>query len=282
MTHYISSAAVEKYAKPPSPSVVSQVKVLHETIRDVFPGDQYLTILQGSYKNDTAVKDINDVDIVVICKKIISGTFGNPAKKSSTVVSWDSIFQNIKEFLTKAGYGVVLGDKCLKVKGSFDVDVVPAVYTENPDNDPVAIFSFRERLERKNYPRIHAQNGEDKNQGTNGQFKPMVRMFKVWSQNHFTDPKIAPSYYIESLIYNMPNELFVSDKALAFTILTRKILQTTNLKTVAGDRWITGEEWPTFGQLCSELAKTEVHLDNALKAPSEWLATQHWKNAFNE
>lgn len=74
MPHLISLQAATRYTAAPAPTTVTAVKSLHENIRALL-GDDYETVLQGSYKNDTSIPDLNDVDIVAIRKKIFSGTF---------------------------------------------------------------------------------------------------------------------------------------------------------------------------------------------------------------
>ena len=63
------------------------------------------------------------------------------------------------------------------------------------------------------FPRLHAQNGFDKNHATEGNFKRVVRMFKTLNQLvveefSFLDEGIASGYFIECFLYNVPNQLF--------------------------------------------------------------------------
>ena len=65
-----------------------------------------------------------------------------------------------------------------------------------------------------NYPKLHIKNGEDKNSTarTNGWYKPSVRMFKNARNRLIGDGKLAedlaPSYYVECLIYNATDSCF--------------------------------------------------------------------------
>ncbi|KAA3644502.1 MAG: hypothetical protein DWQ07_13855, partial [Chloroflexi bacterium] len=81
----------------------------------------------------------------------------------------------------------------------------------------IAFWSIKENKLIVNYPNSHYvfgvdKNGEDK---TNGAYKPIVRIFKNAKQSlvdHGTIAKsLAPSYFIECLLYNVPNNLFSSD-----------------------------------------------------------------------
>lgn len=63
------------------------------------------------------------------------------------------------------------------------------------------------------FPRIHAQKGFDKDQETRGNFKRFVRVFKTLhslniNEFSFASPSIASGYFIECLLYNVPNYLF--------------------------------------------------------------------------
>ena len=63
----ISKRLIDHYAAGPSPTRTSQVKRLHENIRaalEIWGNKNFDTFLQGSYRNGTAIADINDVDIV--------------------------------------------------------------------------------------------------------------------------------------------------------------------------------------------------------------------------
>jgi hypothetical protein len=65
-----------------------------------------------------------------------------------------------------------------------------------------------------NYPRLHIENGQAKNaaERTNGWYKCSVRMFKnvrnyLVEQGKIADG-LAPSYFLECLIYNAPDSCF--------------------------------------------------------------------------
>lgn len=74
MIHKIPTDLIDGYSKGPSPSTVAAAVTVHEKIRDLL-GEDYETFLQGSYRNETAISDLNDVDIVVVRKHTYSGVF---------------------------------------------------------------------------------------------------------------------------------------------------------------------------------------------------------------
>ena len=63
-----------------------------------------------------------------------------------------------------------------------------------------------------NYPKEHYDNGNNKSNITNGKFKKYVRLLKNarnYIEEHLISPSFnAPSYFLESLVYNLNNDLF--------------------------------------------------------------------------
>ena len=65
-----------------------------------------------------------------------------------------------------------------------------------------------------NYPRQHSTNCKTKHQNTEMRFKPVVRMFKnirgKLVKDRLIARDVAPSYYIEGLLYNVPDHEFTT------------------------------------------------------------------------
>ena len=62
------------------------------------------------------------------------------------------------------------------------------------------------------FPQQHHDQGQKKEEATGGRFKRTVRMFKA-ARNRLVEKKVltkddAPSYFIECLLYNVPDDLF--------------------------------------------------------------------------
>ena len=68
-----------------------------------------------------------------------------------------------------------------------------------------------------NYPKVHLKNGSIKNrqENTNGNFKPSVRVLKNMKvsmvNKGYITKELAPSYFLECLIYNSENSNFQSN-----------------------------------------------------------------------
>jgi hypothetical protein len=114
------------------------------------------------------------------------------------------------------------GNKCIKVKGGsgrLPADVVVCARYLNYKNLSVCVegMTFWTRNEHRqviNYPKIHLANGIKKHQNTTNRYKPTVRMFKnarnyLETHNHIS-PDLAPSYFLECLLYNVSDSNFSS------------------------------------------------------------------------
>ena len=77
----------------------------------------------------------------------------------------------------------------------------------------IAFWTQRENRLVVNYPQLHYDFGVQKNRDkTQGHYKPLVRIFKnaksrLVSSGILT-PNIAPSYFVECLMFNVSDELF--------------------------------------------------------------------------
>jgi hypothetical protein len=63
-----------------------------------------------------------------------------------------------------------------------------------------------------NYPKLHSARCTDKHQATHQWFKPVVRIFKNMRNRAVSDGRlaaaVAPSYFLEGMLYNVPDNLF--------------------------------------------------------------------------
>lgn len=211
---------------------------IDRTLRmDRSPAEQsegsYEVRLQGSYKNDTHTWGSSDVDIIV---KLTSAWRRDLSNLSSSEEShyhdenspadygYSEFRDDIYNWLSRKFDGVSFGSKAIAIdsdqttKLDVDVDIVPCieyrVYQSYPienDSDVVRGMSFDDRSTGEsivNYPTLHYQNGCDKHSN----YKETVRIFKnardyynehwnsIWSID-------APSYFIECLIYNIPEQI---------------------------------------------------------------------------
>jgi hypothetical protein len=191
--------------------------------------------LQGSYKNDTNIRGDSDIDVVVQ----LSSTFQPDLSQLSVLQSafvagtyspaaylWSDFRQDVLQTMREY-YGasaVAIGKNSLKLKGDsgrLPADIVPCIeyrrYFGCGPKDYITgiyFYSFATARWITNYPKRHYDNGVDKNSiiQANGWYKRAVRMFKN-SRTYLINRGIilsdlAPSYFLECLLYNVPNDLF--------------------------------------------------------------------------
>jgi len=221
-------------------------------------GRNFEIFLQGSYRNATNIYADSDVDVVVLSHEAFSR---DPSRLTGVqramedrdwallpmaTYTWSDFRRDVLASL-RAHYGaagVHEGNKAIKVDGGngrLTADVVPSIdhrlYTSYgltlavPRNHVDGItFWDRAGNQVVNFPKQHIDNGQAKNdlRRTNGNYKPTVRMFKN-ARRYLVErgnlgQGVAPSYFVECLLYNVPDALFVADQQVAM----RGILQWLN------------------------------------------------------
>ena len=121
------------------------------------------------------------------------------------------------------GIGTIAeGNKSIKVKaisGRLPADVVVCAqysrYRSLNSDDYIEGMTFWTRNENRqviNYPKLHYRNGVIKHQNTNNWYKKSIRMFKnirnYLRDNYYIHNNLIPSYFLECLLYNVPDEKF--------------------------------------------------------------------------
>lgn len=286
---YLPADFVSRYARPPSETTVSRAISIHQSVRDLLGDTDYATLLQGSYKNDTALWDMNDVDVVAVSRNLVSTHFTGTTPTSG--VPWTEIFSRIEQKLqADPRYQGKWSreDKCIRLNTGVKIDIVPAVRIGEANADPIAIYSIRASRERKNWPRGHFDAGAGKSSRTSGAFKQTVRLFKRWSRCWFSNRKIAPSYYLECLVYSQPDSTFSGNLASDFVAIARNIslmaYGSVILPRLAGEgNLLTPDEWgmTEFLQFQRTLQGAASHASAAISAYSEAQAKSSWVAAFN-
>ena len=195
--------------------------------------------LQGSYANHTNIRGDSDVDIVA---ELQSSHYYNTDRlpdyqrqaydrdHSSTDYGWDDFRQDVVRALSERfGSDVdASASRCVKVKGRssrLPADVVVALeyrvytrYVSLEDHHYISGIRFKDLSTAEwiiNFPKLHRKNGSAKNDHsrTRNNYKPTIRMFKN-ARTRLVDARtiskeIAPSYFVECLLYNVPDQLFI-------------------------------------------------------------------------
>jgi hypothetical protein len=280
----ITQQLIDRYSAGPSPTRTKAVKSLQENVRKALAAAEdsnFDTFLQGSYRNDTAIADINDVDIVALY---------DPWRSPATDADWQRLFNSIATILRNSALvfaSVTLGDKCVRLAGTPKADIVPAIGTTTfSSTDPIKIYSRGERNERPNYPRMHYANGVAKQAATKDTYKATVRLFKRWVRQY---PLLtAPSFYVECAVHSVPNAEFNTYLPLSFASVALEIIGYSRYKvirSVAGDKDILViAEWhPDYFEAFQQKLLTDAKIVmNAMTATTRAEADRLWKLAFGD
>ncbi|WP_116388827.1 nucleotidyltransferase domain-containing protein [Cupriavidus taiwanensis] len=192
--------------------------------------------LQGSYGNDTNVIKESDVDVVIRLDSIFTYDLSAlpPDQQQAFRSSHGSAtythehFRNDVLAALRARFGahVQPGSKAVVIEPFHNrrkADVLIATqhskynwYVSDlaGEHDYVLGISFHKADGTRviNYPRHHRENLVTKNQQTNEWFKHIVRIFKNAREQMIVrghiEAGVAPSYYLEGLLYNVPTNCF--------------------------------------------------------------------------
>lgn len=191
--------------------------------------------LQGSYGNDTNVYADSDVDIVLEhtgayyydvshlsaehkanCERALRG---------GVQYGYNNFKAHAEGYIKRLYNGVVPGKKAIFVPGNNgrrNADILVCqqfrrYVAYEPGNiryhEGVAFYSGGIRID--NFPKQHSANCTSKHQATNGNFKRMVRVFKnmrnTMIEKGYLANGVAPSYFIEGMLWNVPNDKFTGD-----------------------------------------------------------------------
>ena len=196
-------------------------------------GVRYVPYLQGSYRNSTNIRGDSDVDVVVEMTSVVELDTSRLSQDAAARVRnryRDSKY-GFDEFRADVGralydyYGwLAVNDapKCFKLpagNGRLGADVVPCMSLHLHTHGGVAEgMTFKPRGTMswiRNFPKLHYEAGVTKNGAfaTKGWFKPLVRVVKHM-RNRVNDERIfrlnAPSYFLEALLWNVPNEVIAA------------------------------------------------------------------------
>lgn len=272
------------------------IKQALESPRAHYQVRNFKVFLQGSYGNDTNIYSESDVDIV-ICYE---GAFFHdatdlPAPQPAAfaaafptegVYPYNDFKAHVRTAL-EAAFGSSVkpgGNKAIKVEASGarrGADVIVAFqfhryFRFNGLHDEshvtgISFFapSFLPGLKPiSNYPKQHSENCTIKHTQTGYNFKPVVRILKNIRTKLVADGMLragdAPSYFIEGLLYNVPNTAFVGNYQTIVQNVISSLLATTdksNFTTPSEQHWLIRdgfhECWPTMNaqRFISEVAR---------------------------
>jgi hypothetical protein len=242
----------------------------YQTIRNAlsaagasYAGKLYEVFLQGSYGNDTNIYAESDVDTVIRLDAIFGYYLDAlPADQQANfrritgaaAYTFAEFKQGASTRLSDAfgSQNVSFGTKTFKIKpsGSRRSSDVLACYqyryytrfVSHSDCNYVLGVTFPTSAGDwiVNYPKQHSDNCTAKHQATNGWYKPIIRIFKNMRTRMVVDRLIAggvaPSYYIEGLLYNVPNNQFGTNYGNTFCNCVNWLKQADKSKLVCANQ----------------------------------------------
>lgn len=225
----------------------AMVKDALEAATTNYVGKNYAVFLQGSYGNDTNIYAESDVDVVIRLDSIYHYDISALTPQDLALFNASSVpgtypYANFKADVTAAlqtrfgAASVKPGNRAIKIlpnanRRSADVIVATDFHRYYSASGILAglggpqfvsgiCFFTNDGKRIVNYPKQHSANCTAKQQATNGWFKPMVRIFKNMRGKLIANGAIsadaAPSYFIENMLFNVPNEKFGASYSATF------------------------------------------------------------------
>lgn len=269
------------------------VKRALETKDSKYADKSFDVFLQGSYGNDTNIYAESDVDVVIRTDSIYyyDTSALNPQELQSFRSSFTPATYTYADFKSQVvqaaqkNFGqkdVNPGEKAIKIKAngsrrSSDVVVTTEFrryYSGGQGLQYVPGICFFTSAGRQisNYPKQHSANLTTKHQATYQWFKPMVRILKNMRSRLIDNGALAagsaPSYFIEGLLYNVPNDKFGKSYGDSFVGAFNWILAADRTKfvTPSGQHYLSRDGAPE----CWQCANCNSFINQVIKLWNEW------------
>lgn len=231
-------ADFREWSKPPTATeeqrCTSAESVVRNAIRSYPPfATRNIEVFpQGSYRNGTNVRANSDVDICVRCMDVCFFDLPSGYSKFDVgLVDADYTYAEFKNDVEQAltrylgAAAVSRGNKAFDLHANtyrVDADVVATFEHRryHVQNGRYTYLSGTELLPDDgariiNWPHQNYENCTSKNKATGTRFKKLVRVLKCLRDEMVKEDnsaaKMIPSYLIECLVWNVPNEAFLDD-----------------------------------------------------------------------
>jgi hypothetical protein len=252
---------------------------IRENLRDKsapFPQKDTNIFLQGSYRNDTNVFGDSDVDIVMCHTGAYYRDLSrlpaadrqlyDSASQGSVQYGYSDFKRDVTSFVRELYDNVRVGNKALYVPGNANrrnTDVLVSAefrryhefrsFNDQRYDEGVSFFLPAGTM-IENFPKQHSENCTAKHQATSSWFKPTVRIFKNMRNTLISKGLLhegtAPSYFIEGMLFNVPNEKFGGSFQQTWVNCFDNIVTTDQSKLVcaSGMHWLVRNDshnsWP--------------------------------------
>lgn len=244
-----------------SSSTYNSIKAVLEAKGTPYSAKNYKVFLQGSYGNDTNIYSESDVDIVIKLSDCFQHDLTQlPTEQQDAFKDAHSdatyTHVNFKEAVLNVlseryGSDVDAGEKAIALAANGSrrkADVIAAINyrryhkflsTSDQSYDEGICFYTASGTQIANYPKQHSDNLTEKHQDTSKWFKPMARILKNFRSRLITEGMlesgVAPSYYLEGLLYNVPSDQFGTSYEDTFVKAINWILEADRAKFVCAN-----------------------------------------------
>lgn len=223
---------LNNFRYPPSYTEETKLSNAESQIRDALKESiplrtkNYKVFGQGSYANDTNVKNNSNVDINVrlddtVFVDLPEGKTFNDLGYSDTTYHYSDFRKDVLDALTSYFGDKYIRDnnKCITVlpnSSRVEIDVVPTCKYVRYDSltnivEGVKFFA-KDFTMVQNFPLQHIENGKVKNSNTQKRFKRLTRIYRR-IRYKMIDDGIAvsdniTSFLLECLVWNVPDKIF--------------------------------------------------------------------------
>lgn len=278
-----------------SSNTYNTIKNILEASDTPYASKNFKVFLQGSYGNDTNIYAESDVDIVIRLDNCFHSDLDSlsedeksaykQAFSTATYTHADFKRDVLSVLHEQYGSAVKVGDKAIAIDASNSrrkSDVIVATQfrryfkfkSQSDSNHIEGICFFNADGERvANYPKQHSANLTTKHQASTNWLKPMARVFKNMRSRMVDEglimAGIAPSYYIESLLYNVPSEKLTS----SYQDCLVNTLNWYRQEATKGDLVCANEQYYLLRDgydTCWTLGNCDTFIDAAVRLWNEW------------
>lgn len=249
--------------------------------------------LQGSYRRQTAIYTINDIDIVALCH--LKPSFGLTVWTNEQRWRRDELFETIaaplradRRYSDKVRYDSA--SMCIKVDLGIKVEILPVVFGSwfsDVESEPFLLYRPKTGRWENGYARLHQQHLTDKNAQakTGGNFIPAIKVLKHIRSHHGL---YAVSFHLECLLHSLPDRLFRGNAATYTAAILHAIASESaetwyhwkGVKTPCRERSLfsTNEwSWESWKAFHDQVVIFDLLAQAACRAPDKALAIQIWQ-----
>lgn len=208
-----------------------RIRAAHAKLREIVGSDDplsevlYGVFLQGSFKNNTAIRPVKgefDVDVVLAMDATDPESGWWRSKRDpEDVLNW--VANRLRRQAHYRSHNITIRrrKRCVRLvyAGDFHLDVIPA-HSDGNLEEPLEVPDREADRWIWSHPKGYTKWCKETNERTNGYFTRVTKMLKWWCRRVF-DPERAPkSIVLQTLIgFHMPDGPSSDAEAVTYTLL---------------------------------------------------------------